>query len=205
VGDTLHTGLDDSLRPEFFLPHAQSGTGSMTFVARTAIEPWRLLPAIKEAIWSVKSGQPFAKIAEVKSLMAAAHSQRRFHLSLIGLFAGIALLLAAVALFGVISYTARQRRSEIGLRMALGASTKDILRLIVGEGVGMAAWGVVVGSAGALIVGRVLRTMLFGITEYDPFTFGAVPLVLFAVAVSASAFPAWRAARVDASRALRAE
>ncbi|MGH9673338.1 MAG: FtsX-like permease family protein, partial [Bryobacteraceae bacterium] len=172
---------------------------------RTATEPWGLLPAIKQAIWSVKSGQPFAKIAEVEELMAATHSQRRFHLSLVGLFASMALLLAAVALFSVISYAASQRSREIGLRMALGASTKDILRLIIGEGVGMAAWGVVIGIAGALIVGRVLRTMLFGITQYDPITFAVVPLVLFAVAVSASAFPAWRAARVEASRALRAE
>jgi len=205
VGDTLRTGLDDSPRPEFFLPQAQSGMGSMTFIVRTTTEPWVTLPAIKEAIWSVKSGQPFAKIAEVEELMAATHSERRFHLSLIGLFAGLALLLAAVALFGLISYTASQRRGEIGLRMALGASAKDILRLIVGEGVGMAAWGVVMGLAGALMVGRVLRTMLFGVTQYDSFTFAVIPLVLFAVAVSASAFPAWRAARVDASRALRAE
>jgi len=137
--------------------------------------------------------------------VAATHSQRRFHLSLLGLFAGVALLLAAVALFGLISYTASRRRGEIGLRMALGASAKDILRLIVGEGVVTAAWGVLIGITGALMAGRVLRKMLFGVTEYDPFTLVAVPLLLFAVAISASAFPAWRASRVDASRALRAE
>jgi ABC-type antimicrobial peptide transport system permease subunit len=153
----------------------------------------------------VKSGQPFAKIAEVDELIAATHSQRRFHLFLIGLFASLALMLAAVALFGLISYTASQRRSEIGLRMALGASASDILRLIVGQGVGMAAWGIALGIGGALMVGRVLRTMLFGIPHYDPFTFVAVPLVLFAVAFMASALPAWHAARADASKALRAE
>jgi putative ABC transport system permease protein len=205
VGDTLRTGLDESPRPEFFLPHGQSGTGSMTFVVRTASEPWGTLPAVKEAIWSVKSGQPFAKIAEVKELMAATHSQRRFHLSLIGLFAGLALLLAAVALFGLVSHIASQRRGEIGVRIALGASMSDILRLIVGEGIGMAAWGVAIGFAGALITGRVLRTMLFGVTEYDPLTFALVPVVLFAVVISACAIPAWRASQVDASRALRAE
>ncbi|MBL8232869.1 MAG: ABC transporter permease [Bryobacterales bacterium] len=205
TANTLRTGLDESPRPEFFLPHAQSGAGSMTFVVRTESDPWIALPAIKEAIWSVKRGQPFSKIATVDALVAGTHGERRFQLALISVFAALSLLLAAVALFGFMSYSTSQRRSEIGLRMALGASRRDILRLIISDGLAIAAAGAAAGTAGSWIVGSGIRAMLFGVAHYDVATFASVVLTLAGVTLTASALPAMRAASTDAANALRSE
>ncbi|MDX2151702.1 MAG: ABC transporter permease [Bryobacteraceae bacterium] len=205
VGNTLRKGLSEPPQPELYVPHAQSGTGSMTCVVRTAADPWGLVPAIKEAIWSVKGGQPFSKIATAEQLMSTTHSERRFHLALIALFAGMAVMLATVGLFGLVSYAANQRRGEMGLRMALGASGLNVLGLVVREALSLAGLGVALGLVGALVAGNLIRAMLFGVTPYDPASLAGAPALLLLIAIAASAAPALRAARVDLMRALRAE
>ncbi len=205
VGDLLHTGLDSDPRPELFRPHLQSPYGSMTYVVGAATDPLTLLPAVKQEIWAVNKNLPFASTATVEQLVSRTLDARRFTLALLGSFAALALLLAGVGLYGLISFTTRQRTHEIGVRMALGARARDITRLVVREGLLLTLSGVAIGGAGAWALTRLMQTLLFGVSATDPLTFVVVALLLSMVALLACWIPARRATKVDPMVALRIE
>jgi len=205
AGDVLHTGLDSNPRPEIFLHLPQAPFGSMTFVVRTQSDPLALLPAIKKEVWSVNKDQPIYSIKTEEQLISASLGERRFSLFLIGLFGVVSLVLAGVGLYGLISISTSQRTQEIGVRIALGAQSSSILKMVMGEGLLLALLGVAVGVGGSLLLTRFLSKMLFGITPTDPFTFAFISSVLVLVALLASYIPARRATRVDPLIALRQE
>ncbi len=205
VGDVRHTGLDSSPRPEIFLHHSQAPFGSMTFVVRTADDPLKLLPEIKGELWAVNKSQPIYSIRTEEQLVSESLSSRRFSLFLLGLFAVISLVLAGVGLYGLISISTSQRTQEIGVRIALGAQTSTIMKMVIGEGVILALLGIGVGLIGSFLLTRFLNSMLFGIRPTDPLTFASISILLVLVALLASYIPARRATRVDPLIALRQE
>jgi len=161
--------------------------------------------ALRSALAEIDANQPLVKVRTMEENMATTVAQPRFRTWLIGILAILALVLAAVGVYGVMSYTVTQRTSEIGVRVALGAQPRDVFRIIVGQGLRLALFGVGVGLVAALILTRLLQTFLFGISAYDPLTFIVVSTLLTLVAVAASYFPARRATRVDPMIALRYE
>jgi putative ABC transport system permease protein len=205
VGDVRHGGLDRAARPEVFIPHAQSGTGSMTYVVRTASDSAPLMQRVKEEIWAVDRLQTFYATGVMEDLIDSSLVERRFTLTLLGLFAVVALFLAIVGLYGVVSLLTTQRTNEIGVRVALGASTRDILQLVVGHGIKLVLVGIAVGLFGAFLTTRLLTSLLFGVTPTDPSTFLFAGSILLIVAAGASLIPARRAARIDPLVALRYE
>jgi len=205
VGDVRPNGLDSAPRLEVYLPYAQSPASLVTWVVRTTGDPLKELGAIKEKIREGNPTQTFLSIATMDQLVDRTISQRRFNLMLLGSFAALALILAAVGLYGLISYTTAQRTHEIGIRMALGAQTGDVLKLVIGQGIKLALIGVLIGMGGALAVTRLMRSLLFGVSAIDPLTFVVVAVSLTLVALVACWAPARRAAKVDPMIALRAE
>lgn len=204
VGDVRHR-LDKPARPEFFQPHTQNPHGSMTIVARTEGDPVAQLANLKARIWEVNPNQPFYSVATMNDLVAGSVATLRFNLTLLGSFSLLALLLAAVGIYGVISFATSQRTQEIGVRMALGALPADILALMVSAGMRPALAGVAIGVVSGLGLTRVLETFLYGVTPRDPMTFTGVAAILLGVALVACWIPARRAARVDPLVALRHE
>ena len=172
---------------------------------RTDGDPVSLSTAIREAVRSVDAGQPVYSLASMDQHIANSLGPRRFAVHLLGLFAGIAVLMAALGLYGVISYTVAQRTQEIGIRMMLGAQQGQVLSLVVGHALRLAVVGVVAGAVAAFVLARLLASQLFEISAFDPATFGTMALGLFAVAFAASYAPARRANRVDPMEALRYE
>jgi putative ABC transport system permease protein len=172
---------------------------------RTAGDPSLETSALRSALAEIDPNQPLVKVRTMEENMATTVAQPRFRTWLIGILAMLALVLAAVGVYGVMSYTVTQRTSEIGVRVALGAQPGDVFRIIVGQGLRLALFGVGVGLVAALVLTRLLQSFLFGVSAYDPFTFIAVSALLTLVAVAASYFPARRATRVDPMIALRYE
>lgn len=205
VGHVRHDGLDRDPRPELFLPQEQTNMGSMTFVARTDRDPAALLEPMRQAIWALDPLQTIYRSATLDELVSKSVAGRRFNLWLLGSFAAIALILAAVGIYGVVSYSTRTRAHEFGVRMALGAGTRDVVREAMSRGVRLATLGVALGLVGALGVTRALRGLLYGVSAADPLTFLAVALLLLGVALGATWFPARRATRVDPAVSLRVE
>jgi ABC-type antimicrobial peptide transport system permease subunit len=162
-------------------------------------------PALRQAIWSVDPAQPVVRQAEMTALVSASAAERRFALVIFQAFALAALVLAATGLYGVLAGMVAERTREIGVRAALGASRRQILALVLGQGMAMAGVGVVLGLAGALAATTAIGTMLFGITALDPLTWALVTGLLGVVALVACLVPAWRAVRVPPSSPLRAE
>ncbi len=205
VGDSRHDGMDSDPSPEFFLHHPQVPFGSMTFVTRTATDASMALGTVKSEIWKLNPQLPFYETTTMERLFSDSLVPWRFNLALLTAFAAMALLLTAIGIYGVISFATRQRSNEIGLRMALGAGAHDIRRMIVGQGVVLAALGIVIGLGAALLMTRFLTSMLYSVTPTDPTTFAGIALILLAVAWLASYVPALRATRVDPMEALRYE
>jgi len=208
VGD-VHFGLGTDPQAEMYLPYRQADlllpVFQLSVVLRTAGDPALQTSALRSALAEIDPNQPLVKVRTMEENMATTVAQPRFRTWLIGILAMLALVLAAVGVYGVMSYTVTQRTSEIGVRVALGAQPKDVFRIIVGEGLRLALFGVGVGLVAALVLTRLLQSFLFGISAYDPLTFIAVSLLLTLVAVAASYFPARRATRVDPMIALRYE
>ncbi|RKH25375.1 ABC transporter permease [Corallococcus praedator] len=206
VGDVRQAGLDKEPLAEFHLPYGRPwGDDSLVLVVHTALAPETLLPSVREAVRRVDGSLPLYRAMTMEQVIAKSLGLRRLVLCLLGTFAMMALVLSAYGLHGVISLLVTQRTQEIGIRMALGASTGDILRLILGQGARLTGMGIAVGFAGALILARVLGSQLYGVTAWDPLTFGAGSLLLASVALLACWLPARRALRADPIRAIRSE
>src|SRR5205823_9758696 len=177
----------------------------MTLVVRTTTRPASMVTAITNAVHELDPVTPLLDVTTLEDFVAESLSQERFNMLLLAAFAGLAVLLAAVGIYSVLAYAVRRRVREIGIRMALGASLRDVLRLIILEGMTPALIGVAIGLAGALALGRVLATIIYGISASDPLTLAAVSLFLLAVALFASLVPAYRATKVEPIQALRDE
>jgi putative ABC transport system permease protein len=204
VGDVV-PALDMPVRPALYRPLLDTGYNAATILAHTAVDPLSALSAIGSEVHRLDPGLPIAQVRTIDDLVGRSTSDRRFTLSLFVGFAALAMLLAAIGLYGVVSYAVSQRTAEIGVRMALGATGADVSRLVVMQGLKPALAGVAVGVIAAYFASRLLRTLLFGVTPLDPVTFAIVPPALLAVAACACFVPAWRAVRLDPTRALRAE
>jgi len=208
VGD-VRPGLGIDPQAEMYLPYRQADevlpVFQLSLVLRTASDPLLQASAVRNALADIDPNQPLVKVRTMEENMATSVAQPRFRTWLIGIFAGMALLLAAVGVYGVMSYTVTQRTNEIGVRVTLGARPKEIYRIIVGEGLRFALLGVGIGLAAALALTRLLQSFLFGVSAYDPLTFAGVAVVLVLVALAASFIPARRATRVDPMVALRYE
>jgi putative ABC transport system permease protein len=177
----------------------------MSLVVRTSLPPGAILPAIKSAIWSVDKNQPVFDVKSMDEIISGNVSAQRLAFLLLGVFAFLALALAAIGIYGVTSYLVSERTHEIGVRMAFGAQPLDVSRLVLGHGAKLVAIGVFAGAVAALALTRLLSNLLFGVSASDPWTFVGVGLLLIVVAVVASYVPARRATRVDPLVALRYE
>ncbi len=205
VGSLRHETLDGDVRDELFMPLAQRPFGSMTFVVRSAGDASALLEPTRAAIWATSPNQTIYRTATLDELVANTVSPRRFALAVIVGFAGLALLLAVVGVYGVLSAMMTTRAREVGLRVALGASRWDIIQLVIGRGLVLTTVGLGIGLAGALGAGRLLRGFLFGVTPNDPVAMGASAGFMLVAALVACYLPARRAARADPANVLRAE
>ncbi|HKQ75459.1 MAG TPA: ABC transporter permease [Blastocatellia bacterium] len=205
VGDVRPNGLDSVPRLEIYLPYAQFPAPLVTWVVRTTGDPLNELAAIKEKIREGNPTQTFLSIATMDQLVDRTISQRRFNLMLLGSFAALALILAAVGLYGLISYATARRTHEIGVRMALGAQSGDVLKLVIGQGIKLALIGALIGMGGSLAVTRLMRSLLFGVSAVDPLTYVVAPASLILVALVACWLPARRATKVDPMVALKYE
>lgn len=205
VGDVRHTGLEKDPMPTVYFADAQEPNGGGTLVIRTASEPMRLAHAIEAQIHSYDREQPIADVVPMSVFLSNAVARPRFQSVLLGVFAALALTLAAIGIFGVMSYSVAQRTSEIGIRVALGAQRAQILKLVVGQGAVLALTGVAAGLVGAFALTRVLGSLLFEVSATDPLVFATVPFVLCAVALLATYLPARWASKVDPIVALRYE
>ena len=206
VGHVKHYALNVKGREQVYFPQAQCLYAQTMFLAvRTAGDPAGLTNAIRKQVRQMDPEQPIYAVNTMEELLDASVAQPRLNLVLLGLFAGLALLLAAVGIYGVLAYSVTQRTREIGIRLALGAQPNDALLLVVRQGLALALVGIGLGLAGALVLTRFIATLLFGVTPTDPLTYTAVSVLLLAVALAASYIPAVRATRVDPIVALRYE
>jgi putative ABC transport system permease protein len=205
VGGNKHFAMQETLRAEMFVPEAQSRNARMNLVIRSAGDPAALAPAVRAAVSAIDPDGATSSFRSMSEVILASEAGDRFNTILIVLFGVVALVLTAAGIFGVLSYLVTQRTREIGLRMALGAQPQDVLRVIVGHGMRLAAFGIALGLAGALAATRWMSSFLFGVGPTDPLTFAGVVFVLSAAAFLACYFPARRAMRVDPMVALRYE
>jgi len=180
-------------------------TWAPTFVVHTAGDPNTIVPAVRTVLGEIDSNLPISNISSLDDLVISSVAGNRFNMLLLGIFAGVALLLALAGIYGVLAYTVSQRTSEIGVRVALGASPERVLQQMVLEGMRPVAWGIAIGLAAAIGLSRFLSTLLFGIEPTDPITYGGVALMLAVAALAACYVPARRGLRVDPRVALAAE
>lgn len=205
VGAVRDTGFDQQPRPTVYFPSLQSPDQTMSLVVRTSLPPGAILPSIKSAIWSVDRNQPVFEVRSMDEIISGIVSAPRLAFLLLGVFAFLALALAAIGIYGVTSYMVIERTHEIGLRVALGAQRSDILRLVLGHAARLAAIGVICGAVAALLLTRLLTSLLFNVSATDPWTFAGVAILLIIVALAACYISARRATRVDPMVALRYE
>lgn len=214
IGNVRNDSLDDPDRPVMYAPQTQMSDGltrlgnnviPLTWIVRTRVPPLSLRDAIQREIAAVDSQMPIAKVRTMDQVMSEATARQNFNMVLLTVFAGIAMLLAAIGIYGLMSYAVEQRTHEFGIRMALGAGRSDMLRMVVLHGMRMAIAGVAIGLAAAYGLTRLIESMLFGVHANDPLTFAAVAAMLTAIALLASYIPARRATKVDPIVALRYE
>jgi ABC-type antimicrobial peptide transport system permease subunit len=203
VGDTLQLRMEEPARPEIFRPRATYS--SMVLVTRTVMDPKSFGDNITREVWAIDPDQPVREPRTMAFLVRQSLSQRRFNLILLAAFAGLALLLASVGIYGVVSYSVVRRTQEIGVRMALGAGRRDIVTLVVGESMGVVFAGLLVGMAGAAATVQLFRALLYGVAPWDPVSFAAAPVLLLLVAAVAALLPAARATGIRPTVALRYE
>lgn len=203
VRNIKHDGLDRDGAPHIYVPFNQSLGRTLSVVLRTSLPATVLEPEIRNEIQSVDPGLPVFNVSSMNEVLDRSLASRRFSADLVGGFAGLALLLASVGIYGLLAYMVGQRSREIGLRMALGATRVDILKLILGKGTVLAALGIVAGVCFSASTASMMATLLYGVRPHDPDVFLFVPLVLLAAALVASYIPAWRATKLDPMIALR--
>jgi putative ABC transport system permease protein len=205
AGDVRHKALAAPTTMQMYMAQAQLTDSFLTFVIRSGGDPSALAAEARQAIWSVASDVPVYEVAPLSDLVAKSVGPRRFMMVLLELFGAVALLMTAIGVYGVIAYSVAERTREIGIRAALGASSRDIVRLVVGGGMAVVGGGLAAGVAVAIAVTRYLEGSLFNVSATDPSTFGAVAAVLLLVALAAQSVPVVRAMRVEPTVALRAE
>jgi putative ABC transport system permease protein len=205
VADVKQFGLDADARPTLYLPHAQSPARVMIVTARTSAEPTSLATAVRSQVWGLDNELSVSNINSMEEIVSTSIAPARLIMLLLVVFAGLALILAAVGIYSVIAYGVTERTREIGIRMALGAQAADVLKLIVGHGMILTFVGVSLGLAGAFALTRFMKSLLYEVDTFDPVTFAAISLLLVGVALLASYIPARRAAKVDPMIALRYE
>ncbi|HXN51571.1 MAG TPA: ABC transporter permease [Candidatus Acidoferrum sp.] len=205
IGDVRLVGLDAPVEPTVYWPHPELVYSRMTILARTSSDPMSIVSPARNELREMDPNEPMASVATVEELLSDSFSRSRFTMIVLGVFAGAALLLAAVGIYGVVAYTVAQRTNEIGIRVAMGAQRRDVLRLVLGQGSRLIFLGVGLGVAAGLLMTRLMTGLLYGISATDPLTFAGVALLLTAVALVACCVPARRAMRVDPLVALRYE
>jgi putative ABC transport system permease protein len=209
VGDVHARGFQEEAPPTMYFPYSQSASSayfqpnSMALVVRTAGEPASMAPAVRGVVRGIDAQVPISRVATMEEVIARSIASRRFTTILLGGFASLALALAGIGIYGVIAYGVSQRTYEIGVRIALGASTASVVRLVMAEGIRMTVTGLALGLVGALAIDRLLRSMLVGVTTTDPTTLAVVVGILVGVAACACALPARRATTVSPTEALR--
>jgi predicted permease len=205
VGDVKMDGVASTTPWAMYYPHRQMPFSEMQLLVRTAGDPIALAGAVRAEVWTLDSDLPLENIRSLEQIRADSVAPERFQTLLLGLFATLAIILAATGIYGVLSYAVAQRTGEIGIRISMGAETADVLRLVVGQGLRLTLAGVAVGLVGAFLSTRMISSLLFDVSPSDPLTFGAVAGTLVLVALAACTIPALRASQVDPVHALRAE
>jgi putative ABC transport system permease protein len=205
VGDVRQYGLDQDVSAQMYVPYTQNPFGSMRLIARVVGDPASYTKAITESVREIDADQPMGQISTLEEVIAGSLASQRFSALLVLAFAASALVLAAVGLYGTVAYTVSQATQEIGIRKALGAQARDLLRQVLMGGVRLAAMGLGIGVVMALLMGRAIGSFLFGVESYDPTVLFTVAILLLAVATVATLVPAWRASRIDPMVALRHE
>jgi putative ABC transport system permease protein len=205
VSDVKQYGLDQATPMQTYEPYTQQTYPVMTLVARASGDPTNLTAAIRNAVLELDKEQPVANVRTLDRILSTSTAQQRFSALLLGVFAAVAMSLAAVGIYGVLSYAVTQRTHEIGIRMALGAARGDVLRMVVGAGMRLALLGMAAGLAVAFGLTRLMSALLFGVSPTDPMIFGLIPLLIVTVALLACWIPARRATKVDPMIALRIE
>jgi putative ABC transport system permease protein len=210
VGDVKHWGLDKQGEPTMYFPYSQRPDRGMVLVVRSTAAPTNLIAAVRNEVLAVDKDQPVFDIRTVEGVISESVMLPRFTAVLLSIFAALALILAAVGIYGVMSYTVTQRTHEIGIRLALGAGSRDVLKMVVGQGMALAGVGVTIGLTVAALLARLMASLLpadflFGVSAYDPLTFGSITLLLSGIALLACYVPARRAMKVDPMIALRYE
>jgi putative ABC transport system permease protein len=212
VGDVSGPDLRRPMEPRVYIPDSQVPDGvtrfiirllPVNFVIRTSGDPFTLAAAVKQEVLAVNRQQPIFNVRSLERMMVDSISRQRFQMILVGTFAAVALLLAAIGIYGVMSYSVSQRTGEIGIRMALGAQPRDVLKLVIGQGLILTLTGLALGLAGALALTRLMAGLLYGVSATDPATFATIALLLTSVALLASYIPARRAMKIDPLMALR--
>jgi putative ABC transport system permease protein len=203
VGDVRYLSLEREARPAFYVSYGHFSLPALTIVVRASAPPEAMTAALRAQVYALDHDLPVYNIRPMEQIVSNAAGQPRFHTLLLGLFSAAALLLAAIGIYGVMAYTVTQRTHEIGVRMALGARTRDTLRHVLGQGMKLVLIGATLGLAGAFVAARALKSMLFGVSPADPLTFAAVTVFLALVAFAACWIPARRATKVDPLVALR--
>jgi putative ABC transport system permease protein len=204
VGDVREASLADPPRPTFYAHHRQRprGAGSFNFVIQSNASAAAIIPAARRVVAELRPDVP-PRFRTIETVVSQSVADRRFVLLLVGVFGAAAMLLATLGVYSVIAYVVTQRRQEIGVRVALGAQSSDVLRMVLRQGFTLAVFGIAIGTVAALLVGRLLSRFLFGVAPNDPIAFGGVMLLLAGVALVASFVPALKATRVDPMTALR--
>jgi predicted permease len=205
VRDVPYDGLDAAPEPAFYLPFRQTRSQRQIVVVRTTVDPRSLATAVRGAVASLDPELPVAGLKSMDTLMTESVASPKFRTLLVAIFAGVGLLLAAIGIYGVMAYAVSERTHELGVRVALGAARRDVLRLVIVEAAALAGIGVAVGVAGAFATTRLMATLLFGVTATDTATFAGISAFLVATAVVASYVPARRAMHVDPMIALRTD
>ncbi len=205
VGDTRQAGPSEPAEPILYLHALQNIRTGVNLLVRGRGDPLRVAADVQKAVWSVDPNQTITRVTSLEQVMSEVVARPRLLAVLMGLFAALGLLLGAVGIYGVLAYTVSQRRREIGVRLALGATPRDVLRMVVGGGLRLVGMGVAVGLAGALALARLMDSVLYGVPPHDPVTFVSAVIGLMGVALIASWLPARRATRVPPAVALRAE
>jgi putative ABC transport system permease protein len=205
TADALRSGPTEPVRPEAFIPHRQYAARGMTVLLRTAGEPLALVPSVRDVLRRIDAELPLGDISTIEEQIARAQSARRFLLQMLSLFSAIAAVLAAVGIYGVMAYLVSLRTREVGVRMAVGAARRDVVTLVLRDAAVQVLPGIFAGLGGAILLARLMRSQLFGVSPTDPLVLGVASIILLGVALLASWIPAQRAAATDPLAALRSE